>query len=96
MATAKRTSRTQVKKASTPAASAKRRASLKAVAPVRRKRAPSRATVAEKSASAAKGTKATPTPTPRRASAAGRGTRKAGVIKRALKKGFAELVKVGT
>ncbi len=106
MATQKRTSGSSAKKSSpkagarakagagtstrakATAGTASRRASLKA-SPQRRKRAPSRAGAAlEKTVS--------PRKSPAKTTSASRTGRKAGLIKRALKKGFSELSKVGS
>ena len=93
MATQKRTSGTSGKKPQAKSGMGAGRASLKA-APQRRKKAPSRAgSVSNKSTGT---TGAARKSTAARTTGAGRTRKKAGIIKKALKKGFAELAKVGS
>ncbi len=91
MATQKRSSGSTAKKTQSKAgATGSRRPSLKAAAQ-RRKKAPSRAGTA-----AEKGTTTGRKATSAKAAPASRTGRKAGMLKRALKKGFSELAKVGS
>ncbi len=97
MATQKRTSGKSTKKSQSKAGAVSRRASLKA-APQRRKRSPARVSAAASAVSKPSSRRkvtASKVSTAKTASASRTG-RKAGMIKKALNKGFAELAKVGS